>query len=682
MRISAIDTETTGLDIFHGCRPFLVSAFDGKTATIWEGKVNPQTRNVEWDLWELQSLQMYINKLDAVIFHNTNFDRRGLEAIGITFPQKLVWHDTLVASHVICSGDKHGLKELAVKYLDYFEDDKDDLRNSIVSKRLALSHDNPFNVAYAKKGHPHFPGAKEGVWEQDMWLDMELCKKYATGDVIRTYYLHKVFQAELIRSKLESQYKFRMKLLPILYKIQTRGINVYIHKVDRLIKELTLQIEQLEVLVRKSSNCPYALSLSKPGDLQLLLYTVLKLEVPKHTETGTAATDEKTLNTLEEKHDNLDTIRYLKGWRKANKVRTDIISYKKWCDGNNRLHSSLNLTGTHWTRQSSSDPNQQNFNKKLKFLFGPPEGYYWLYADIMNIELRIWAYDVGAKNLIEAFERGDSVHMIVAHALYSDLIDRIGETAFKETKTYTKCKGGTFARIYGGSDKKVDETYGITGACKIIDEKLPEVGKYFKELEAIRAYNQDVFDYPCIFTMQGYRLDVPITKPYTVGSGRIQGTAGMIVQDMMIQLDRDEVYNNPMTLLSPRDSERCQMIQQVHDSLTIEIPNHSNAPITNLHLISVMERTGERHIPTCPMDYEVIPYHGDEEPLFRDYTHIPRKIEGYEIEMYMQNHQYKGIATYNKDDVIVKTGSTKEEVLEQLYKEIEEEHETCQLPGS
>jgi DNA polymerase I-like protein with 3'-5' exonuclease and polymerase domains len=595
------------------------------------------------------------------VFHNTNFDRRALESIGIKLPsQKVSLEDTLVASHVICSGDVHGLKELAVKYLNYFEDDKNDLRDSVVSTRDSLSRNNPTKIQYAKKGHPHFPASRDAVWQQDMWLDMPLCKRYATGDVERTWLLYKVFHAELLRTQLMPQYRFRMKMLPILYRMQTVGIHIYTDKINRLIKELDLQIYQLEKNV--SDECPYTISLTSPDDLRLLLYTVLKLEPINYTDSGLTSTDEGTLNLLEEEHDELDTIRYLKGWRKANKVRTDITAYKKWSDNNSRLHSSLNLTGTHWTRQTSSDPNQQNFNKKLKFIFGPPEGYYWLYADVVNIELRIWAYDVGAVDLIAAFERGESVHMIIARALYPDLLQKLGEAAFKETKSYTKCKGGTFARIYGGGVNKVNKTYGVQGACDVIDAKLPEVGQYFAQLEATRAHNETVFDYPCIFTIQGYRLDVPINKPYTVSSGRIQGSAGMIVQDMMIHLDADPVYK----------TKQCEMIQQVHDSLTLEIPCHTNSKVTNTHLISVMERTGEKHIPTCPMDYEVIPYHGDQEPEFRDYTFIPKKHKDYDIEMYIEDHKYKAVATYDKDDIITEYAATKQEAVTRICSQIDE----------
>lgn len=684
--LAAIDTEATGTDTFHGCKPYLVTACDGKYNYLWEGSVNPQTREVTWDAAELLSLQLFINSCTEVVFQNGNFDIRMLESIGIYIPQAIK-HDTLVASHLVCSGDLHGLKECSIKYLGLFNDDELELEKSIVSIRGQLGYSNPTNIAYAKVGHPHFPADTKTSWKQDMWLDMRLCKKYGTIDGERTYLLHKAYLAYLHQNNLYSQYLQRIKTLPILYRMQTIGINLYINKVDRLIKEFELQQTQLVQLIKSSANCPYNIDPAKPDDLKLLLYHILKLEVLGYTDGGSPSTDEGTLNKLEKKYDNIDTIRYLKGWRKITKVLTDVKAYKIHASVDGRIHSTLNLTGTKWTRLSSKEPNQQNFNKKLDFLFGPRKGYYWLYMDVVNIELRIWAYDVGAKSLIESFEKCDSVHMIIAHALYPEMIAKLGETEFKNTKMYTKCKGGTFTRLNGGGKRKVEETYGVPNSCAIIDEKCPEIGQYFKDLDAVCSGNVDKFNYPTMFTRTGYKLEVPLDKPYTVLSARIQGTAGHMVQQMMQDLVVNETYKNPLygshaplnyrhldfPKNSPYGPPSCEMIQQVHDSLKIEIPCHPHSDITNKLLVRVTELAGQRTIPTCPMDYEVIECHEDEEPIFRDYTFIPRIESGYEIEMYMHNHQYMCIATYDKDTMLKRYAPTKQQAYELILSDIQEE---------
>lgn len=679
--ISAIDTETTGNDFFHGCKPWLVTACDGKRNYWWEGTVNPQTREVYWEADELLDLQKYINDNIELVFQNRNFDQRALSTIGIYLPQPLI-HDTLIAGHLVCSGDVHGLKECSLKFNNYHNDDEQDAQRDVAAILSQLHHNNPTGIQYAKKGHPHFPAATKTSWKQDLWLTAGSGKRYGSIDGERTLLLHKTYIPYLHQNKLYDIYLDRLRLQPILYRMQTVGIHVYRSMLLRLIKEYKLQQAQLVKLITSSAKSPYTIDPAKAADLQLLLYRVLGLEVINTTDGGQPATDEATLTELENIHDHLDTIRYLKSWRKVTKTLTDMTAYDAHSNVDSRIHSNINITGTKWTRFSSTEPNQQNFNKQLLFLFGPPEGYYHLYMDVVNIELRIWAYDVGAKSLIELFESGQSVHMLIARALYPELIARIGEKAFKETKTYTKCKSGTFARIYGGGTKKVNNTYGVHDACAIIDRVCPEIGAYFKQLDIIRENNIEFFGYPTLFTMDGYKLTVPESQPHKAPSARIQGTAGRMVQHMMVALDRNPVYNNP--LYGPhspvnyshpkwgRDcAPRCEQVQQVHDSLRIEIPCHDHSDITNKLLVECVEATGRKTIPTCPMDYQVIPYDAEQEPMFKDFTYIPQKHQGYDIEMYIHKHKYLCLATLDKDTMLQAYGSSRDEAYYSIIAEIE-----------
>ena len=357
----------------------------------------------------------------------------------------------------------------------------------------------------------------------------------------------------------------------------------------------------------------------------------------------------------------------------------------------NKIHSNIHATGTKWTRQTTSDPNQQNFDKRLQFLFGPRPGYIWMYSDVVNIELRIWAYEVGAKDLIKRFEAGESVHIIIAKILYPELINRLGISAFKNSKTYTDCKSGTFSRIYGSGVAKCNSTYGVPNACAVIDQMCPEIGEYFKQLSSTIQLNYEEFGYPCIFTRQGYKLDVPVTKLYSVPSARIQGTAALIVQEIQVELMNFPLFKNPLQLPLPSSPEnmtlgqrsiwnatlgipdtlRCQQIQQVHDSINIEMPSHPNEEETCRQLLQFMEKVACRTIPTCPLDYEIIVCHQDEEPLFKDYLFIPEKIEGYDIEMFIHNHQYLCVATYSEDLQIKEYGATRKEAYNNIVCAIE-----------
>ena len=671
--ILAIDTETTGLDIFHGCRPFMVTGCDGTNNYVWEGKVDSSTREVTWDSADILEILSLLYAADKIVFHNTNFDRRALYSIGIDIaPYLNKVEDTLILSHLLCNGDSHGLKNLAIKYLHYFDDDEQNLQIAVVSERSRLANSG---VAIAKQGHPHFPAASAQTtwWRQDMWLAPEMCRRYASSDTERTWLLYKVFMQALAddvgiyeptfkwypnhcsSNNLACQYRFRMSLLPVLYDMQTYGIHIYINKVDRLIAHLEFQLSGLLNLIKQEANLR-VFNPDSPKDLGNLLYNILSLPKVKTTKTGRASTDKEILSLLFDDFPECKSLQYLRAWSETNTELSFIRSYKLWALEHNqpqnssnssvivttqqpaqptslyRLHSAINATGTKWTRQSSSDPNQQNFKKELSYLFGPPPGYYWLYMDVVNIELRIWAYDTNNKDLIAAFDNDESVHMIIARAIRPKQIANAGnESNWKNTdaqhKQYTKTKGGTFAWIYGGSEKKVNDTYGIPDAVSLIRSKLPGVAEYFRHLQDTAISNMPVFGYPTLYTMQGYPLQIPRTKPHKASSGRIQGTAGLIVRHMMVEVTKDPSY-----ILSG-----ARLIQQVHDSITFEIPIHPNYETTNTLLTQKVEAVGRLHIPTCPMDPEV--FHCSEHEPFdlKIPTVLPQTIAGYKVTYYYRD---------------------------------------------
>lgn len=678
--ILALDTETTGTDFFHGCRPFLITGCDGTYNYLWRGRVNASTREVTWNQQDLDEVRSLIDSASTLIFHNVNFDRRALESIGIDLTPYLdKIEDTLLLAHVMCSSDVHGLKAICTKYLRYYDTDEKLMDAAVVAERQRLAHSD---VAIARHGHPHFPAApKNSKWaKMDMWLAPENAEAYAVKDAERTWLIYQVFknapELGFYEPKFKwypdhnrfnnrwCQYRFRKELLPVLYDMQSYGINVYINKLDRLVDHLEFQLQGLTNLIVHTSKWQGYLNPDSDKHLDTLLYDVLNLPPIKETKGGARSTDKETLTLLFEQFPNVLTLRYLKAWKETNTELEFLRAYKLWVSpdppSNNgetysgitlltqstthtsyvppttpqRIHGTTNPTGTKWTRNSASDPNTQNFKKELDFLFGPPEGYYWLYQDVVNIELRIWAYDTQNADLIQAFESGSSVHLIIARAIRQHQIDAAGgEVNWQATdprhKQYTKTKGGTFSWIYGGSETKVNNTYGIDNAVSIIRAKLPGVAEYFKYLQETCTANIPVFGYPTLHTIQGYPLQVPRTKPHKASSARIQGTAGLIVQDMMVSLSKDPLFRDPK--LHPR------FIQQVHDSITIELPIHSYMEATNAYIINLTESIGARHIPTCPMKPELILPTPEKSFRLKMPTILPEEIEGYTVTYYFED---------------------------------------------
>jgi hypothetical protein len=116
----AIDSETTGLDMHHGCRPFFVTmCFDDWTQAHWEWDVDPLTRRVHAVRDDLLEIIDLINQADLVIGQNIKFDVAMILALfrdhGITF--EWPWHktrDTLIAGHTLHSAQPHDLTSMTV----------------------------------------------------------------------------------------------------------------------------------------------------------------------------------------------------------------------------------------------------------------------------------------------------------------------------------------------------------------------------------------------------------------------------------------------------------------------------------------------------------------------------------------------------------------------------------------
>lgn len=341
----------------------MVTACDGKYDFIWQGHVDPYTRNVTWAPDDLLEITSVINSYAQICFHGTNFDRRALSTIGI-YTDHLIprMEDTLVLSHVLCNGDVHGLKDLAIKYLRFYDDDEQNLTNAVVSERTRLRGSD---VQIAALSHPHFPAApKNSTWhKQDMWLAPEMCAQYAIKDTQRTWLIWETFKQAFFndgfhtpefswpdltytpfnanqptssplshtsQTNLLAQYRFRMSLLPVLYDMQSYGIHIYLNKIDRLISHLTFQLEGLVLLIKQHSGWEGHLNPDSPKHLIRLLHGYLQLPEINTTATGQPATDKDTLKLLFDEHPDCIALQYLRAWSETQTELTFIRSYKLW----------------------------------------------------------------------------------------------------------------------------------------------------------------------------------------------------------------------------------------------------------------------------------------------------------------------------------------------------------------
>lgn len=637
--LASLDTETTGLDIFHGCRPFYVSACDeAGNVFAWEWDVDPLTRTPIPPKEDIAEISDFIAR-HTIVYHNAKFDQRALQAVGVTIAPWDRIEETVIASHCLASAESHKLKDLALQYLDINDDDETDLKAAVNEARRIARKDFP-EWRIAGPDNPQTPGLKRapkaGWGVMDYWLPRAVAKakgypaehpywtvlsRYAGLDAERTMGLWLVFREALEAEGLYQQYETRKKLLPITYDMETRGVTLSRRKLEAAIEKYKDLAISAEVSAKRLADNKID-NLNSHKQLQGILYGHFKIKPTKATKQG-YATDKETLtaiqDTLPQRSKAYHFIKQLTHCRQLEKAVDYLESYKAfslpyasrrqpisrrgqhWTHVAEWLvvHPNFNPTGTKTTRLSSDNPNQQNVSKKeslnLREVFGPTPGREWWSLDYSNIELRIFAYASGDKRLIEAFESGYSVHLIICEILHPKEFaecERTGEV-FKdkyESTLYQWAKNGTFSLIYGASPEKANRTYRVPDAYERIRKRLPLIDKF------IETKNKEARKHGYITTLGGYRLQVPKEEPHKSANYFVQGSAGWA---MILALIR--VYEYLQTL-----GAGYYLNMSIHDEIDLDFPSDPGNVAIASEVKRLMELSGEALGLPTPVDVERI----------------------------------------------------------------------------
>lgn len=253
--IQSLDTECTGLDLYHSANPFFVTMCrEDYELKYWEWFVDPLTRQPiipEGDLGEIQA-ELY--KAEKLALQNSKFDVTALAQLGLKkFPWSKVL-DTLRAGHLLASSQPHDLTTMALVYLGVNIQPLEDALEVATKEAQKIARERYPTWRIAKKGLPEMPSAKEKVWKYDSWLPRAIAweedyepdhpwrtvlSDYGNGDSTVTVDLIKVQLAEIKRRGLEAIYYKTLEVLPVAYKMELRGITVIGENVRKLREDFT-----------------------------------------------------------------------------------------------------------------------------------------------------------------------------------------------------------------------------------------------------------------------------------------------------------------------------------------------------------------------------------------------------------------------------------------------------------
>src|SRR5208337_1392335 len=249
----------------------------------------------------------------------------------------------------------------------------------------------------------------------------------------------------------------------------------------------SMSLEFSEQLSRLEREC-YQLAgrefnLNSPIKLREVLFSHLKLPTKglKKTKSG-VSTDVDVLTTLAAIH---PLPRKLLEYRGLAKLRSTYVdALPALIDPTTgRIHTSFHQALTATGRLSSTEPNLQNIptrndeGRRIRRAFVAKPGWLLLSADYSQIELRVLAHLSGDPTLIDAFTRGEDIHIRTATEVLGIKPDAVDAEARRLAKVIN------FGIIYGMGPQRLAGELGIS-----LSEASDYIRRYFERLPGVRAW--------------------------------------------------------------------------------------------------------------------------------------------------------------------------------------------------
>lgn len=484
--ICAIDTETTGLNIFEDKIVGICLYVEGEKASyiplnhissIYGTRIENQA-NI--DLVK-EEMKRCIDNNIKFIYHNGKFDLNILQTF-LGYPMNCPYWDTLVASYLITNDEnQRSLKDQYSKYCSHLENKE---------KIETLSHFNDL-----------FEGLRFD------YVPIESGYIYAARDAFMTYKLYehqkeffdKPENADVFKLFIETE----VPLIEVTAAMTRTGVAIdmdlanklkaeYTEKIEKLTTEVYEQIDLYEDDIIKYRMIHYNTKLQDPinfnsnDQLAILLYDIIG--AVNNDKEKPRAVGEDALKKID-----LPLTNAILEYRSVNKLLSTYIEAipKKIEPYDGRLHAQFNQNGADTGRFSSSDPNLQNIptSAGIRCMFKASEGMYMVGADFSQQEPRILAHLCGDENMINAYKTGKDLYSTMASLAFKVPYEDCRE--FREDGSVNKegkkrrshIKGIVLGLMYGRGDASVAENLGIT-----IDEAKNLSNSLFEAFPKMKEY--------------------------------------------------------------------------------------------------------------------------------------------------------------------------------------------------
>jgi len=480
----------------------------------------------------------YFHDLKASLLY---FAQKGIEVEG-TF-------DTMVSSYVLDPGRKSmDLPGLARDHLK---------RDLPAVKDLVPGGNRPFSLAE---------------------IPREKVADYACAQADAIFRLAGIFKEKMKSGGFEHLfYEIEMPLVYVLAQMERRGVLLDLSLFRQMSREMEGWLKESEERIYRLAGERF--NINSPKQLQMILFEKLGLPRGKKTKEG-YSTDMEVLASLAQIHELPAEILAYRTLAKLKSTYVDALPLLV-NPHTGRVHTSYNQTVTATGRLSSSNPNLQNIpirtpeGRRIRQAFIAPGGWKLVSADYSQIELRILAHLARDEFLIEAFSKGEDIHVRTAADIFGVAPGRVNGEMRRKAKVIN------FGIIYGMS------AYGLAKELSLSQQEAQKyIDDYFRKFKGVKAYIESILEQArrdgYVQTLFHRRRYLPeISSPVasvrqfaerTAINTPIQGTAADLIKMAMVNIVRR----------LRKGGFAAAMIMQVHDELVFEVPEEELSAVMAL----------------------------------------------------------------------------------------------------
>jgi DNA polymerase-1 len=441
--------------------------------------------------------------------------------------------DTMLADYLIDSDRKHGLDEMARRYLNH---------EMISYSALTSSTGGSFAKVGVAEATAYAAEDAEAAWLIDQHLELG-----PLGPLYRD---------------------IELPLIGVLADMELAGIGVDVASLGALSVELGQRVKDMEAAVIAEAGETF--NVNSTQQLAHILFEKRGLKPLKKTKSG-YSTDAQTLERLAEEGDRLCQL--ILDYRELAKLKSTYVDALPAAvspvDG--RVHSSFHQAVAATGRLSSNDPNLQNIpirtpeGRRIRACFVPAPGHVFLSADYSQIELRILAHFCGDGPLVEAYTTGQDIHRRTAAEIFGVA------PALVSSEQRRAAKAINFGIIYGMGAKRLSAELRIPAktAQAYIDgyfARYPQVQRYMSQAA------QSARDLGYAETLLGRRRPL---KAITAGNPVDRAAAERIAINTPVQGTAADIIKMAMLkvhAMLKAEHPQARLLLQVHDELVLEVP--------------------------------------------------------------------------------------------------------------